>query len=379
MDVRLERLRKRETCMNALGLVRKFVVAAALIAAPVASFAGVFISVGIAPPPLPVYAQPVCPADGYLWNPGYWAYGEGGYYWVPGVWVQPPSVGVLWTPPYWGFAGGVYGFHEGYWGPHVGFYGGVNYGFGYGGLGFVGGRWDGGHFAYNTAVFNVGGGIHNTYVDREVVVHNTIINNNHVSFNGGPGGIGVHATAQEQAFSHENHIAPTAMQQSHFQSAAQNRANFASANGGHPANAAFQRPGSTAGAMAARGANPALQSNRDGFGHANEVNARQGNQQSRINNGVRSGQITPGETQNLENRDSSINRQAQADRAANGGALNAQQRQQINQRQNNVSQSINRDAHNGNNDAAAAARQGRTAGGEQHQAHQTERAEKPRK
>ena len=49
--------------------------------------------------------------------------------------------GVLWTPGYWGFVGGVYAFHAGYWGPHVGFYGGVNYGFGYGGVGFAGGRW----------------------------------------------------------------------------------------------------------------------------------------------------------------------------------------------------------------------------------------------
>ena len=250
----------------------------------------------------------------YLWTPGYWAYAPAGYYWVPGVWVQPPSVGVLWTPPYWGFAGGFYGFHEGYWGPHVGFYGGVNYGFGFGGVGFVGGRWDGGHFAYNTAVANVNVGvIHNTYVDREVVVHNTIINNNHTSFNGGPGGIGARPTPQEQQFEHENHIAPTAQQQSHFQNAQQNRANFASANGGHPQMAAMQRPGATQGAVAARGAQPGqngLNTNRNGFGHANEVNTRQGNQQSRINQGVNSGQMTPGETRNVENRDASINRQA---------------------------------------------------------------------
>src|SRR6202790_5246980 len=77
-----------------------------------------------APPPLPDYEQPPCPEDGYLWTPGYWAWGGGGYYWVPGTWVQPPRVGVLWTPGYWGFVGGVYAFHVGYWGPHVGFSGG---------------------------------------------------------------------------------------------------------------------------------------------------------------------------------------------------------------------------------------------------------------
>ena len=56
---------------------------------------------------------------------------------------SPPRAGVLWTPGYWGFAGGVYAWHAGYWGPHVGFYGGINYGFGYGGVGFVGGEWRG--------------------------------------------------------------------------------------------------------------------------------------------------------------------------------------------------------------------------------------------
>ncbi len=359
--------------MISLGSIRKLVVGAALLAAPAASYAAVFISVGFAPPALPVYTQPICPGDGYLWNPGYWAYSPGGYYWVPGVWVQPPTVGVLWTPPYWGFAGGVYGFHAGYWGPHVGFYGGVNYGFGFGGVGFGGGRWDGGHFAYNTAVNNVNvTNIHNTYVDKTVIVNN---NNNfsHASFNG-PGGANARPTPQEMQAEHENHIQPTQAQQSHFQNAQANRANFASANGGHPAMAAMQRPGSTQGAVPARGATA---TDRDGFGNANQVNARQGNQQQRINQGVNSGQLTPGETQNLQNRDTSIKNQAQADRQANGGALTQQQRQQINQRQNNVSNSINNDKHNANNDAAAAARNNRAPQGEQRQAQRTDKNDAP--
>ncbi len=65
---------------------------------------GISISANIAPPPLPVYAQPPCPYDGFLWTPGYWGYGDMGYYWVPGVWVRPPHIGYLWTPCYWGFA-----------------------------------------------------------------------------------------------------------------------------------------------------------------------------------------------------------------------------------------------------------------------------------
>jgi hypothetical protein len=222
--------------MRFSNLVRNVVVGAALAIAPAASFAGLFISVGIAPPVLPVYTQPICPGDGYLWNPGYWAYGDAGYYWVPGVWVRPPQVGLLWTPGYWGWGGGAYIFHAGYWGPHVGFYGGVNYGFGYGGVGFGGGRWVGNSFAYNTAVVNVNRTvIHNTYVDRTVV--NTTVYNR-TSFNGGTGGIQARPSAQEASFARENHVAPTAEQQNHMQMAHADRSNFASVNGGHPQMAA---------------------------------------------------------------------------------------------------------------------------------------------
>ena len=49
------------------------------------------IAITVAPPELPVYEQPALPAPGYIWTPGYWAYGSEGYFWVPGTWVQPPS------------------------------------------------------------------------------------------------------------------------------------------------------------------------------------------------------------------------------------------------------------------------------------------------
>ncbi len=125
-----------------------------------------------------------------MWTPGYWAYGDEGYYWVPGSWVPAPYEGALWTPPYWGWSSGVYVFHRGYWGPHVGYYGGVNYGFGYMGVGFVGGMWRGHDFVYNTAVVHVNNVyIHNTYVDRTVVERNTIVNEHRVAYSGGPGGI----------------------------------------------------------------------------------------------------------------------------------------------------------------------------------------------
>ena len=90
-----------------------------------------------APPPLPEYDQPPIPGPGYVWTPGYWSYADDfGYYWVPGAWAQPPRPGLLWTPGYWGWRNGVFAFNPGYWGAVVGFYGGVNYGHGYGGAGY---------------------------------------------------------------------------------------------------------------------------------------------------------------------------------------------------------------------------------------------------
>ena len=68
-------------------------------------------------------------------SPCYWAWAPGEYYRVPGTWVRPPTVGLLWRPGYRGYAVNVYLWNRGGWGPHVGFYGGVNYGFGYVGIG----------------------------------------------------------------------------------------------------------------------------------------------------------------------------------------------------------------------------------------------------
>jgi WXXGXW repeat (2 copies) len=214
----------------------------AVLGLPTASSAQISVGVAIhiGPPVLPVYEQPLCPGAGYLWTPGYWAYGPDGYFWVPGTWVLAPAPGLLWTPGYWGFVGGAYGWHPGYWGPHVGFYGGVNYGFGYGGVGFVGGRWEGGVFAYNTAIMHVDTTvIRTTYVDR-TVVNTTVVNR--VSFNG-PGGVTARPTEAEIAAEHEHHIVATREQTEHEHAASTNRAFLASENHGRPAVAATSKAG----------------------------------------------------------------------------------------------------------------------------------------
>jgi hypothetical protein len=116
------------------------------------------------PPPPPEENQPTLVQDGYLWTPGYWYWRDRGYVWIPGVWARPPQVGFLWTPAYWGRAGAVFIFHPGHWGSTVGFYGGINYGFGYIGTGYNGGHWIGDSFAYNSAVNHVDPAVaHHTY------------------------------------------------------------------------------------------------------------------------------------------------------------------------------------------------------------------------
>jgi hypothetical protein len=75
---------------------------------------------------------------------------------------------------------------------------------------------------------------------------------------------------------------------------------------------------------------------------------RKENQQDRIANGIKSGQLTAGETSKLETKEAAINGETKADRAANGGKLTAAEKTQINQQQNGVSKQIYQDKHNAN-------------------------------
>src|SRR5208282_1920353 len=104
-------LSDQETIMRRLHLITPLLLGFALAAPVPAAQAQVAVgvevapgvSITIAPPFLPIYAQPEIPAPGYIWTPGYWAYGPDGYYWVPGTWILPPAIGLLWTPGYSGW------------------------------------------------------------------------------------------------------------------------------------------------------------------------------------------------------------------------------------------------------------------------------------
>jgi WXXGXW repeat (2 copies) len=213
----------------------------AVLAIPVACQAQVICVSNVSPPPeLPVYEQPPIPAPGYLWTPGYWASGPNGYFWVPGTWVQPPAVGLLWTPGYWGWRDGIYVWNAGYWGPHVGFYGGINYGFGFVGIGYEGGRWENGVFAYNRTVNNFGGvRITNVYEKTVIVAPGA----SRVSFQGGSGGTTARPTPEEEAAAHEQHVAANPAQLQHERTASSDKSLLASENHGQPAVAATAKPG----------------------------------------------------------------------------------------------------------------------------------------
>jgi len=260
-------------------MTRKFGIALLLLAIvtlalPAVSHAqvAVGVSIRIGPPPLPVYAQPICPGPRYIWVPGYWAYGPDGYFWVPGTWVFAPEPGLLWTPGYWGFADGFYVWHRGYWGPHVGFYGGINYGYGYPGVGFYGGEWRRGEFFYNRSVTNINVTVvHNVY-ERNIVVRN----DTRVSFNG-EGGVRAMPNRDEERWGHERHWDPTPDQDRHREEAGHNRDQWQSVNHGRPAFAATQHAGEFDRRDADRG-------DRGDSGERDNRELRQNNRELRQNN-----------------------------------------------------------------------------------------------
>jgi hypothetical protein len=204
------------------------------------------VSVNVPPPELPVYDQPPIPGDGYIWTPGYWAWSDDDqdYYWVPGTWVPAPQPEYLWTPGYWEASGAVFLWHPGYWGPHVGFYGGVPYGYGYGGNGYEGGYWQGGRMYYNRSVTNISN-VNITNVYNKTVINNVTVNR--VSYNGG-NGIHAQPTPEQIAAGRERHIEPTPLQRQHVDMARRDETLHASQNRGRPPIAATPKPAAFSGA-----------------------------------------------------------------------------------------------------------------------------------
>ena len=130
-------------------------------------------------------------------------------------------------------------------GPHIGFYGGINYGFGYIGIGFVGGYWNHDRYFYNRAVTNV-----NVTHITNVYTHNVVVNNidnRRISYNGGPNGIRRMADPREAAALNEAHIPPTAAQRFRALGRRRSRAVLRAQPGPPAARLHGARPGPSAG------------------------------------------------------------------------------------------------------------------------------------
>lgn len=80
--------------------------------------------------------------------------------------------------------------------------------------------------------------------------------------------------------------------------------------------------------------------------HDHNINQRKADQQARIANGVKSGQLTAGETAHLERQERGINREERGMRAQDNGHLTAQDRRTLHAQQNQESRRIYRDKHN---------------------------------
>ncbi len=70
------------------------------------------------------------------------------------------------------------------------------------------------------------------------------------------------------------------------------------------------------------------------------------NQQQRIAQGVKSGQLTPRETANLENKERAVNGEVRGDKNANGGHLTQGEQARVNAQHQNLSKQIYTDKHN---------------------------------
>ena len=301
------------------------------------------VTVAFAPPDLPVYEQPICPGEGYLWTPGFWAYDRDydDYYWVPGTWVMAPEPGFLWTPAYWGWGGSGFVFYEGYWSYQtVGFYGGIDYGYGYFGHGYEGGRWDHDRFFYNRAVNNVNVTvIHNVY-------NTTVVNERNVtrvSYSGGNGGINARPTSQEEAAAHARHLPPAAPQRQHIQEARSNPQLRASVNRGKPPIAATPTPA----AFSGRGVVPAREGGaihggprNGGPGNTGRNNAAPENSNSR--RAVHPNDLPPIERPAPPNTGNSRQDQKYQKQQEKMYAQQDKQRQQLEQRQEKEHQQLTR-------------------------------------
>jgi hypothetical protein len=82
-----------------------------------------------------------------------------------------------------------------------------------------------------------------------------------------------------------------------------------------------------------------------GHPRVNQVNRRETNQQNRIANGVKNGQLTPKQTSRLERGEQRLHNNEKKDMAKDNGHLTKQDQRQLNREANHMSKRIAADKH----------------------------------
>jgi hypothetical protein len=174
----------------------------------------------------------------------------------------------------------------------------------------------------------------------------------------------------EMQVGNERHFEPTPNQVQHQNFAAQDRAQLASVNQGHPATMASSNVNAYHQVAQQHAQAQSISTADRSVGRNYNPNTREANQDQRIANGLRSGQMTSGEAARADRNQANIDQQVHNDREANGGKLTGAERQQINSEQNSASRQIYDDEkHNGHTvnpnqvDDREANQQQRTANG----------------
>jgi hypothetical protein len=102
--------------------------------------------------------------------------------------------------------------------------------------------------------------------------------------------------------------------------------------------------GLVAGAMLSA---PAMAQDVPGHPRVNEIDQRLDHQENRIDNGVKDGQISPGQTIRDEKRDEKVQQQLSRDEAKHGGHITKREQRRMNHELNKNSHDIHHQRHHG--------------------------------
>src|ERR1700737_4109419 len=106
-------IKERRMRVSRKSLLLGLVIAAGVVGAPTIASAGVFVDIGVAPPPPRVEVAPP-PRAGYVWAPGFWEWRGNAHVWIPGRWMGERR-GYHWAPDRWEQRGPHWHHERGHW------------------------------------------------------------------------------------------------------------------------------------------------------------------------------------------------------------------------------------------------------------------------